>query len=79
MAKAQMSSVDAAMGENSNDLERFCYSWVDLYLAENFIWISSVVPVSREAELRQMQQQSPPFAKQPASALDSKPHQPHPK
>lgn len=41
MAKAQMSSVGAAMGENSNDLERFRYPWVDLYLAENFIWIGS--------------------------------------
>jgi hypothetical protein len=41
MVKAQMSSVDAAMGKNSDDLERFRYPWADLYVAENFIWIDS--------------------------------------
>jgi len=42
MAKAQMSSIDASMGENSDGLERFRYPWLDLYLAENFIWIGSL-------------------------------------
>jgi hypothetical protein len=41
MAKTQVSLVDAPMGENSDDLERICYPWIDLYLAENFIWIGS--------------------------------------
>ena len=49
MAKAQMSSVDATMGENSNDLERFRYPWIDLYLAENFIWIGSLTVAPVEA------------------------------
>lgn len=42
MAKTEVSSVDVAMGENSYDLDRFCYPWVDLYLAQNFIWIGSI-------------------------------------
>lgn len=41
MAKAQMSATDAARGENSVNLRRFCYPRVGLYLAENFIWIGS--------------------------------------
>lgn len=36
-----MPSVDAPLGESRDDLERFRYPWVDLYLAENFIWIGS--------------------------------------
>jgi hypothetical protein len=42
MAEAQMSSTDAPMGENSGDLERFRYAWIDLHVVANFIWIGSV-------------------------------------
>ena len=41
MAKAKMSSIDVTMGEDSDHLERFCYSWLDLHVVENFIWIGS--------------------------------------
>jgi hypothetical protein len=41
MAEAQMSSTDAPMGENSGDLERFRYAWIDLHVVANFIWIGS--------------------------------------
>ncbi len=37
MAEEKVSSVNVAMRENSSDLEWFCYAWVDLYLAEDFI------------------------------------------
>jgi hypothetical protein len=30
------------MGENSGDLERFRYAWIDLHVVANFIWIGSL-------------------------------------
>ena len=41
MVKEAMSPLVAAVGTDSNDLDRGCYTWIDLHLDENFIWIGS--------------------------------------